>query len=189
MVTLRIATEKDADALARIYEYHVNNSTATFEYVAPDGKEFAHRIAHKLENYPFLVAEEDGVLAGYAYASEFRTYAAYAWSCEMTVYLDKNKVGKGIGKRLYTALEEILKLQNYAIVCAGVTATNKTSIAFHNSLGYTYAGKMDKIGFKHDMWLDVMWYTKILSSDPSPKQIIPFPGLDMEEVNNILSKN
>ena len=189
MINLRIATPNDALALSRIYKHYVESSTATFDYVAPDEVEFARRISHKLDDYPFLVAEEDGEIMGYAYASEFRTYAAYGWSAEMTVYLDADKLHRGAGKRLYAALEEILKLQNYAIVCAGVTATNKKSIAFHDSLGYTHIGTMEKIGYKHGAWLDVMWYTKILGCKIPPKPIIPFSSLDPKAVNEILMKS
>ena len=104
MLTLRVATPADGAVLSEIYAYYVNTSAISYEYVAPDAKEFAERIAHKLEKYPYIVAELDGKPVGYAYASEFRERAAYAWCVELSVYVDRSCRGRGVGSTLYTAL-------------------------------------------------------------------------------------
>ena len=100
MITLRKATPEDGAALAAIYKHYVENTAVTFEYIAPTGEDFAGRIAHKTEKYPFLIAEEDGKPIGYAYASEYRERAAYSWDVETSVYVDLQHQGLGIGKRL-----------------------------------------------------------------------------------------
>ena len=119
MITLRKATPNDGDSLAKIYQHYVEDTAVTFEYVAPTGKEFAERIAHKTEKYPFIVAEEDGRPVGYAYASEYRERAAYSWDVETSVYVDVDHRGRGIGKKLYAALEKLLKAQKPDIVILG----------------------------------------------------------------------
>ena len=188
MIKLRIANTKDAAALTRIYKYYVENTSISFEYTAPDEAEFAHRIESKLKNYPFIVAEDDGRVIGYAYASTFRERAAYDWSCELSVYVDKEYLGQGIGVRLYSALEQILKLQNIVTLVAGITSPNERSEALHKKMGFTHTGTMDFIGFKDGGWRDVMWYTKVLSKDmPSP--VIPFPNLDASAIKAILENN
>ncbi len=187
MITLRIATEKDAAALSRIYKYYVENTAISFEYIAPDEAEFSQRITHKLEAYPFIVAEDDGKVVGYAYASRFRDRAAYDWSCELSVYIDKNYRGNGIGVRLYGALEQILRLQNLVTLVAGITSPNERSEALHKKMGFTLTGTMDYIGYKNGEWRDVMWYTKVLSHEP-PKPMIPFPELDKAVIAEILSR-
>lgn len=188
MIKLRTATPLDARSLAKIYEYYVNNTTITFEYEAPDEAEFARRISTKLEGYPYLVAEEDGVPIGYAYASQFRERAAYAWSCELSIYINKNKRGFHIGEKLYGALEELLRAQNFTMLCAGITSPNEPSVAFHKKRGFSHIGTMDRIGFKFGGWHDVMWYVKEISSIDVPLPIIPFSSLDADFVNNILKK-
>ncbi len=187
MIKLRIATVADAAQLARIYEYYVTNTSISFEYTAPDEAEFAKRISHKLEKYPYIVAEDDGVPIGYAYASEFRERAAYNWSCELSIYIDLEKRGMHIGEKLYGALEEILSAQNFVTLVAGITSPNERSVALHKKMGFTHTGTMDFVGYKKGEWRDVMWYTKVLSKE-LPKPIIPFTELDTEFVKNTLMK-
>jgi phosphinothricin acetyltransferase len=124
MITLRIATPHDGAALAKIYEYFVDNTTITFEYAPPSEEEFSERIAHKLEKYPYIVAEENGIPIGYAYAAEFRERAAYNWDTELSVYVAPHKHRAGVGKRLYSALTEILREQNFVNLYAWITTPN-----------------------------------------------------------------
>lgn len=186
MITLRKAEEKDGDALAEIYRYYVENTAITFEYVAPDGKEFADRIAHKTEKYPFIVAEEDGTPVGYAYASQYRERAAYSWDVETSVYVAASHRGKGIGKRLYSALEEILKLQNVVNLYACITHPNPQSVSMHEAMGYKYAGRLHFAGFKFGEWHDVTWFEKQISFPDEPQPIIPYRLLDTDTVDGIL---
>ena len=111
-IKIRIATTEDAEQLLRIYSYYVENTAITFEYEIPSLKEFQDRIKKILNRNPYLVAEQDGKITGYSYAGIFKDRAAYDWSVETTIYVDKDFHGKGIGKMLYTELERYLKLMN-----------------------------------------------------------------------------
>ena len=188
MIKLRIATKEDGAALAAIYAYYVENTAITFEYVAPSADEFGDRIAHKLEKYPYIVAEENGRAVGYAYADMYRERAAFNWSCELSVYVDKNETGKGIGKRLYGALEELLRLQGFVSVVASITYPNEASVSLHEKMGFTHLGTMHDIGYKLGRWLDLMWFEKRISDASSPMPIIPFPKLDSEKITAVLEK-
>lgn len=189
MITLRKATEKDGKALAAIYKYYVESTAITFEYVAPDGDEFAERIIHKTEKYPFIVAEEDGRPIGYAYASEYRERAAYSWDVETSVYVDVEHQGRGIGKRLYSALEEILKIQNVVNMYACITYPNVHSVAMHEAFGFEYIGRFHFAGFKFGKWRDVSWFGKQISFPLDPMPVIPYPLIDADTVDVILQNN
>jgi phosphinothricin acetyltransferase len=188
MIKLRIATKEDGAALAAIYAYYVENTAITFEYVAPSAEEFGERIAHKLEKYPYIVAEENGRAVGYAYADMYRERAAFNWSCELSVYVDKNETGKGIGKHLYNALIDILRLQGFVSVVASITYPNESSVALHEKMGFVHLGTMHDIGYKFGRWLDLMWFEKRISDVSAPTTIIPFPEIESEKITAVLEK-
>ena len=187
MINLRVANISDAKALSEIYKYYVENTTISFEYIAPDVNEFSKRITDKLEKYPFIVAEEDGRVIGYAYASSFRERAAYGWDAELSVYIDKTKRHQGTGTRLYTALIDILKLQNFVSLYAGVTVPNPASATLHEKFGFNIVGTYHAVGYKKEQWLDVVWYEKNIGDLYPPKPIIPFPHLTKALLDEILS--
>ena len=189
MITLRKARVTDGGALAAIYKHYVENTAITFEYIAPSAEEFASRIAHKTEKYPFIVAEEDGRPVGYAYASDYRERAAYSWDVETSVYVDVDHRGQGIGKRLYAALEEILKLQNVVNLYACITYPNPPSIKMHEAMGFQHAGRFRGAGFKMGEWHDVCWLEKHISFPSEPLPVVPYPKLDADTVNVILQNN
>ena len=108
-INIRIATVKDAEQLLKIYAPYVESTAITFEYEVPSVEEFAGRIKHVLSKYPYLVAEQDGELLGYAYVSSFKERAAYAWAVETSIYVDQKARNKGIGGKLLHTLETILK--------------------------------------------------------------------------------
>ena len=106
---VRLATPQDAEELLEIYRYYVEHTAITFEYETPSITEFRQRIKQTLKRYPYLAAVDGhGKIVGYAYASSFKNRAAYDWSVETTIYVDKDVKRQGIGKKLYEALEEIL---------------------------------------------------------------------------------
>ena len=111
-IQIRTATETDAEKLLEIYAPYVKNTAITFEYEVPSVEEFRDRIYNTLKRYPYLVAEVEGTIYGYAYVSPFHERAAYDWAVETSIYVDQNKKGMGIGKKLYETLEKILKKQN-----------------------------------------------------------------------------
>lgn len=189
MIKLRTANVGDAKTLSEIYGYYVKETTISFEYEAPSETEFAHRIEEKLKKYPFIVAEEDGALLGYAYASHFRERAAYDWVAELSVYVSHDAQRRGIGNRLYSALLSLLKLQNFSRAYAVITYPNDPSIAFHEKAGFTPIGKLCKVGFKHGKWLDLAFYEKVFDETAPPKPIIPFLSLNKADVEKIFSAN
>ena len=186
MIKLRTATVNDAPMLSKIYEYYVKNTTISFEYDAPSASEFAERIEHKLEKYPFIVAEENGKAVGYAYASEYRERRAYDHSVELSIYVDRDEHHCGIGTALYTALFALLKEQNFASAYSCITIPNSPSVCFHEDMGFSLIGYFHRAGFKHGSWLDVSWYERPISDYSTPPQpIIPFPALDPAKVEEI----
>lgn len=189
MITLRKAKIEDGVALASIYKYYVENTAITFEYIAPNGDEFSERIAHKTEKYPFIIAEENGKPIGYAYASEYRERAAYSWDVETSVYVDTQHQGHGIGKRLYSALEELLKLQNVVNMYACITYPNQHSVAMHEAFGFEYIGRFHSAGYKFGKWRDVSWFGKQITHPAEPLPVVPYPALDKEAIDSILKNN
>ena len=187
MITFRLAQPSDGASLAEIYKYYVENTSITFEYVAPSDEEFSERIRQKSENYPFIVALDDEKPVGYAYASLYRERAAYSWDVELSVYVDNRYCGMGIGPRLYSALEKILKLQNVVNMYACITHPNPNSIAMHEKMGFKLIGKFHKSGFKHNSWHDVYWYEKHLNAFNTPMPVISFQSLDKEKIIQILN--
>ena len=111
MTTIRVATEADAEEILAIYAKYIEQTAITFEYVVPSIEEFRGRIRHTLERFPYLAAEKDGKIAGYAYVSPFKERAAYDWSVETSIYVDMEQKRSGIGRKLYEELENILKQQ------------------------------------------------------------------------------
>lgn len=177
-ITLRLATTADAGKIREIYAPYITNTAITFEFEIPEISEFEHRIATTLEKFPYYVAEVDGVLAGYAYASLFRSRAAYGWTVENSVYLDAAYKQLGLGTLLMEKLEETLAKQNIETVIACITYPNEPSVALHKKLGYTEVGHFTKCGFKNGVWKDVLWMEKHLSSQrDEPKVFIPFQEL------------
>lgn len=147
MRTIRIATPADAPALAAIYKPYVETTDITFEYAAPSDAEFAARIAHTLERYPYLIAEEGGVALGYAYAGAFKGRPAYDWAVEVTAYVKMDFSGHGVSTLLYTGLERCLSMQNIINLNACITYPNEKSEAFHRKLGYKTVAHFTKCGY------------------------------------------
>ncbi len=184
-IIIRTALPEDAPALLDIYAPYVEKTAISFEYDVPSVDEFRERIENILQKYPYLVAEKDGELLGYAYTHAFVGRAAYNHSAETTIYLRENKCGIGIGRRLYLALEEISKVQNiYSLnACIGYPETEDeyltmNSIQFHAHMGYRFVGRFHKCGYKFETWYDMAWMEKILKEHPqNPPAMVPFPKL------------
>lgn len=183
---IRLVTPQDAEELLNIYRYYVEHTAITFEYDTPSIEEFKHQIENTLIRYPYLAAIEDDKIVGYAYASPFKERAAYDWSVETTIYVDKDAKRQGIGKRLYTALEEILKKQQVINVDACITDpevedeyVTKNSVQYHEHLGYHMVGKFYKSGYKFNRWYDMVWMEKYIGKHVEhPQAFIPFSMLD-----------
>lgn len=177
-IVLREVTEDDAAALLEIYRPYVLETNITFEYEVPSEEEFQQRIRHTLENYPYLAAEADGRIVGYAYASAFKSRRAYDWSVETSIYIAGDCHGQGIGAMLYSRLEQLLAKQNICNLCACIAYPNPPSIAFHEKFGYRTVAHFTNSGYKAGEWVDMIWMEKHLSNHPIPPlPFIPFPQL------------
>ena len=175
---IRTAVEDDAPHLAAIYATYVLNTVISFESVPPDAEEFSFRLADCLKYYPWLIAEVDGRIVGYAYAGPHSGRAAYDWSANISVYLAADHHRRGIGRRLYDILIQILRHQGYHSLFAGITLPNSASVAIHTALGMKEVGIYREVGFKFGQWHDVMWMGMAISpsTEPSGKPT-PFPLL------------
>ena len=164
---LRPAVPADAAALLAIYGQYIGTSI-TFEYTLPSPAEFRGRIEDISAVYPYLVYEENGIPLGYAYAHRFAERAAYQWSAELSVYLDRDARGRGIGRKLYAAVMDLLRMQNVRTAYALVTTPNEPSDRFHLGMGFHVAGVTRNAGFKNGTWRSVTIYEKALADYDSP---------------------
>ena len=188
MVKIRSARCEDAEALVAIYRPYVEETAITFEYEVPSVELFVGRMRKVQEQFPFLVAEVDSELVGYAYVGAFKERAAYDWAVETSIYLKKGKRGLGIGRQLYDALEGILKLQgilnlNACIAYPEVEDAYLTrgSVAFHERLGFEWVGRFHKCGYKFDTWYDMVWMEKHIGEHhASPIQVRSFEVVQEE---------
>ena len=157
---IRIATAADIPAILDIYAPYIQNTTYTFEYTVPTTAEFTRRFESITAQFPWLVWEENGKVLGYAYGSAPFERAAYSWCGEVSIYLAPEIQGKGIGRQLYTALEEIMWLQGYRVIYSLITTENTDSIRFHERLGYIHSFECKNCGLKFGRWLGVIWMEK-----------------------------
>jgi len=169
---IRLATLEDGAALAAIYDPIVATTAISFETEPPGPAEMGRRVGSILEHAPWLVDDEGGV-RGYAYASRHRERAAYVWSVDAAVYVDAGCRRRGVGRRLYQKLFELLRLQGFTVVCAGITLPNDGSVALHDSLGFQTVGVYRGVGYKLGAWHDVRWS----QLDLAPRLASPVPPL------------
>ena len=165
---IRIATTDDIPQILAIYGPYIEHSTASFEYTVPTEQAFRERFLRITKQFPWLVWEEEGRILGYAYASRPFERAAYQWCAEDSLYLLPQAHGKGIGKKLLTALEKILTYQGYRVVYAIITSENERSLAFHRHCGYEFLAEMPHCGVKFGKSLGIVWMEKRLSSVEIP---------------------
>lgn len=191
MSTIRLATEQDAEKLVELYAPYVIHTAITFEYTVPTAQEFARRISHVLEKYPYLVAEQRGEIVGYAYAGTFNERAACDWSVEASVYIRQGCTKMGLGRQLYDALEEALAMQNIVNVNACIAVPEaedeyltNNSVQFHAHMGYQMVGKFHKCGNKFGRWYHLVWMEKQIGAHREhPPAVKP-----LEEIREQLDK-
>lgn len=166
-IRIRTAKIEDAEKLLEIYAPYVENTAITFEYEVPTPEEFQQRIEKTLKRYPYFAAEQEGELAGYAYAGPLKERAAYDWAVETSIYIRQDKKGKGIGKELYESLEAALKKQGILNLYACIAYPEqedeyltRDSVRFHERLGYKVIGKFQNCGYKFQRWYHMVWMEK-----------------------------
>lgn len=173
-MSIRMAEEQDLEQILAIYGPYILNTTASFEYTVPTPEVFTQRFRDITRQFPWIVWEEDGKILGYAYGSAPFHRAAYQWCAESSIYLHPDFKGKGIGRQLQTALEELLALQGYRKVYAIITSENTGSMAFHRAMGYRTVAEMPECGWKFGKLLGITWMEKLLNSGQIPKNV-PLP--------------
>ena len=171
---IRFATEADIPEILDIYAPYVLNTAYSFEYTVPTPEEFTERFRSYTAQFPWLVWEEEGAVLGYAYASRPWGRAAYSWNAEISIYLAPRIHGKGIGRKLCTVLEELLRLQGYRIIYSVITSDNQGSIDFHKKIGYTFVAEFPGCGHKFGRQLGTVWLEKRLDFVEYP-QNFPVP--------------
>jgi phosphinothricin acetyltransferase len=157
---------RDAAACAAIYAPHVEDGPVSFEERAPEAAEMAARIERYGASHAWLVAEGEGKVVGYAYATAFNERPAYRWSTSVSVYTAEDARGQGLGRALYEALFDRLRERGFRMACAGITLPNVASEGLHNGLGFELVGVNREIGWKQGAWRDVGWYQLELSPAP-----------------------
>lgn len=162
--TIRDATAADAAAIAAIYNHYIATSTATFEVDPVEQDSMEARMHEVIDGgYPYLVAEVDRRVIGYAYAARYRPRAAYAQTVETSVYVAHDTVARGIGTALYTALFERLRGFPLHAAIAGIALPNPGSVALHEKFGFTQVGQLPEVGRKFDRWIDVGYWHRSLA--------------------------
>ena len=184
-VCLRYAAVEDAPALLEIYRQYIE-TPITFEAELPPAAEFAKRIASFGSVYPYLVAEEDGRAVGYAYAHRFAERWAYQWGAELSVYLDRACRGRGLGRRLYETLMELLRLQGVRTVYGCVALPNPRSEALHEALGFRRAAVFHSAGYRLGAWRDVAWFEREIAPYDTPQPLRTCKEVDRELAGRIL---
>ena len=166
---IRLAEASDAGAIAAIYRPYVEGSHFTFEEVPPAAAEMARRMASPM--HPWLVAEQNGRIVGYASTSPMRDRAAYRWSVETGIYLASEAQGRGVGRQLLAAHLELLERRGFVTAIAGIALPNEASIALHEKLGFTLSGVERGVGFKRGRWVDVgRWQRDLARRTDAPAE-------------------
>lgn len=156
----------DAEALLRIYRVFVTDTVVSFELEPPSVAEFEQRIATAQSRWAWLVAERDKEVVGYAYATSYRSRAAYQWSVETSTYVHAAQRGQGVATLLYRRLLGLLAEKGYCTAYAGIALPNEASIALHKALGFIEVGVFRRAGRKFGAWHDVSWWQRALREEP-----------------------
>ena len=189
VIILRPVRPEDTAELLEIYRPYVESTSISFETEVPSQEDFARRIADITAEYPYLVAEESGVILGYAYAHAFSSRDAYRWTAETTIYLRQDAQGQHVGGRLYRVLLALLRAQGVRTACAIVTASNERSLRFHNALGFVSGGVLPDFGYKLGQWHSVAYlYLPLGPAEPLPEEPVGIAALAPERIAAILAE-
>ncbi len=175
-LVIRLACTADAAAIAAIYRPYVEDSRISFEEVAPNAGEMASRMESAF--HPWLVLEEDGAIVGYAASSPYHRRRAYRWTIETGIYLSPDVQGRGLGRKLLSAMTELLTRQGFVTAIGAIALPNDASVALHEKLGFSRSGTYEGVGFKLGQWTSVgLWQKDLAPRSSRPTEPIPFEGL------------
>lgn len=153
---------KDVQSCLEIYNHYIKNTTVTFEETVLKEEPFQKRLQEITGKYPFLVAEEAGIVLGYAYLDAYNPRSAYRYTVDLSIYLAPGATGKGLGKMLLSAIEAAAKTQKFSCILSLITGENTRSLRFHEQNGYRKVGLMEQVGLKFGRHIDVFIYEKLI---------------------------
>lgn len=159
---IRPVQPQDAAAICAIYNHYIEHTTITFEQDLLDEAAMAGRIADVTQNYPWLIAELQGELVGYAYATRWRSRAAYDQTAESTIYLAPHSTGRGLGQPLYQALLQESRARGLHVMVGCIALPNPGSVALHERCGFRKAAHFTEVGRKFGQWIDVGFWEVVL---------------------------
>ncbi len=184
-----MARDNDISGILTLYKPYIEGTAITFEYAVPSLIEFTHRFHSIISQYPWLVCEIDGVIAGYAYGGPTFERTAFQWDVELSIYLNPLYHKRKIGTALYYCLFDLVYLQGYYNIYGVITSANQISIDLHKALGFTEFAVFKNTGYKLGEWHDVTWLVKPLreftSEVTAPISICQIPN---DVLNEIFSK-
>ena len=188
MTQIRFAAPGDAGAIAAIYAPIVAATPISFEEVAPTAAEIRDRMA-RAAAWPWLVAEREGAVVGYVYASQHRSRPAYRWSVDVSAYVADSARRTGLGSKLYAGLFRLLAAQGYRNAFAGITLPNEASVALHRRAGFEPIGVYRNAGFKLGAWYDVSWWQReLLAPEAAPASPVELDALAPETIARALAE-
>ena len=194
LVSIRLASPEDAKGILDIYAPYILDSNVTFEYDVPGVREFEERIVGITKDMPYIVCMIDEEIAGYAYASHYRSRAAYQWDCELSIYVREDSQRGGIGRRLYEMLFAILKEMHYEHAYACISTPNPQSVKFHEAMGFTICALFERCGYKDGRWYDVTWMDHRLQEAAKegdyrkvPDAVCPITAIDKDFLENLFA--
>lgn len=179
---IRLAEKRDVKGILEIYAPFILDTAVTFEETVPDEASFWERIQGIMEELPFLVCEIDGRIAGYAYASAYRSRASYRWTKEVSVYIHPDFYRRRVAQALYTSLNEMVRYQGIADLLAIITLPNESSVGFHEHFGYRKCAEFSKVGYKLNNWQTVGWFELFIQDETkAPRERI----LTLKEITGL----
>jgi L-amino acid N-acyltransferase YncA len=194
-IKLRFASVDDTELLLEIYRPYIENTFVTLEYDVPSKFEFENRIREYSSEFPYLICEIDGKVAGYAYAHRYKQRFGYRFCAELSIYLAPDICGRGLGRRLYGALIELLYEMGYKGLYGVVVDPNPASFALHKAFGFIETGREHLAGYKFGKWYDVVLFEKLIAPHEScpnaekwRENPMPIGSIDPTIVKNILLK-
>ncbi len=159
-ITIREASTADFPQILNIYNHYIQHTLITFDVEVYTLSQMTEKLIAIQKNHPLLVAHQDEVILGYAYAAAWKSKEAYKHSAETTIYMHPEHKGGGIGTRLYRGVLASLPLFDVVNAIACITIPNEESIHLHQKLDFVKVGRFEKVGFKHEQWIDVEYWQK-----------------------------
>ncbi len=185
---LRQAAVCDSEEILGIYKPYILDTTITFECEVPPIEEFRERVSRISSEYPYIVCEDKGRILGYCYGARFMQRTAFGYDAELSVYIDNSCTGRGIGSALYGAVLEILECMNIRNMYGLIACPNEASVKLHKAYGFRYAGTLEKTGFKHGKWIDLMYFERHIGDDKNVGRVRFINEVEQNTIKSILEK-